>query len=79
MAALYSGRMGKPVGDVWVRQTLRRARACLADLLLDEIAASLEDASHEGIEQELIALDLLGYCRESLRRRSGRPGAADPP
>jgi hypothetical protein len=79
LAALYSARSGKPVGDVWIRQNLRRARGCLADLLLDEVAASLGNASFEALEQELIVLDMLGYCNDSLRRRARRAGASDGP
>jgi RNA polymerase sigma-70 factor (ECF subfamily) len=79
MEALYSARSGKPVSDVWIRQNLRRARGCLADLLLDEVAASLGDASFEALEQELITLDMLGYCHDSLRRRARRAGALDGP
>ena len=70
MAALVSAQSGKPVSDVGFRQTLRRARECLADLLLDEVSASLENATFEELEQELISLDLLGYCHEGLRRRA---------
>jgi RNA polymerase sigma factor (sigma-70 family) len=77
LAALHSARSGKPVGDVWFRQTLRRARACLADFLLDEVAASLGGGSYEDLERELIVLDLLGYCQESLRRRARRSGASE--
>jgi RNA polymerase sigma-70 factor (ECF subfamily) len=76
MAARHSARGGKPIGDVWVRQTLRRARALLADLLLDEVAASLRDVSFEGLERELITLDLLDYCQDSLRRRARRTRAS---
>jgi RNA polymerase sigma-70 factor (ECF subfamily) len=78
LAAVFSARYGEPVGDVWFRQNLRRARGCLADLLLDEVATSLGDATIEDLEQELIALDMLDYCREGLRRRSGRAGTSDP-
>ncbi len=77
MAATLSDRLGRPVSDGWVRQTLRRARECLADLLLDEVAVTLEGCSVEELEQELIILDLLGYCRESLRRRASRNRTAD--
>jgi RNA polymerase sigma-70 factor (ECF subfamily) len=77
MAAALSARLGKPVSDGWVRQTLRRARECLADLLLDEVSISIEGCSTEELEQELIILDLLDYCRESLRRRARRNRAAD--
>jgi RNA polymerase sigma factor (sigma-70 family) len=76
MAALISAQSGKPVSNVWVRQILRRARECLADLLLDEVSATLEDASLEELEQELISLNLLGYCHESLRRRARRVQAS---
>jgi RNA polymerase sigma factor (sigma-70 family) len=76
MASLFSERSGKPVGDGWVRQTLRRARGCLADLLLNEVAASLGNASIEELEQELITLDMLGYCHDSLRRRAQHRGTS---
>jgi RNA polymerase sigma-70 factor (ECF subfamily) len=77
MAAVFSAQTGKPVSDVWVRQTLRRARGCLADLLLDEVSASLEGGSIEELEQELITLDLLDYCRDSLQHRARRHQALD--
>jgi RNA polymerase sigma-70 factor (ECF subfamily) len=71
LAGILSARLGKPVTAGWVRQTLRRARMQLVDLLLDEIDVSLEGATAEELEQELIDLDLLSYCREGLRRRKG--------
>ena len=67
---------GKPVSAVWVRQTLRRARECLADLLLGEVSDSLGNTTIEELEQELIILDMLGYCQESLRRRARQEGAS---
>ena len=78
LAALFSARTGKPVDDGWFRQNLRRARGNLADLVLDEVAASLGDATYGQIERELIVLDLLGYCQDSLRRRARRTRGADP-
>lgn len=72
MASLYSTTSGKPVTDVWFRQNLRRARMCLSDLLLDEVAASLTDPTYEELEQEVIILDMFAYCRDSLRRRARR-------
>jgi RNA polymerase sigma-70 factor (ECF subfamily) len=79
LAALCSARSGKPVDDGWFRQNLRRARGCLGDFLLDEVAASLGDAAYEELEQELIVLDLLGYCQDSLRRRGRRASGFDSP
>jgi hypothetical protein len=69
MAAQLSGRLNKPLTAEGVRQTLRRARDKFADLLLDEIAASLEAPTLEQVEEELAELNLLEYCRPALERR----------
>jgi RNA polymerase sigma factor (sigma-70 family) len=52
-----------------VRKLLQRARARFADALLDEVAGSLDNPTHDQIEQELIELDLLPHCRSALTRR----------
>jgi RNA polymerase sigma-70 factor (ECF subfamily) len=70
LAEVASARLGRPVTASWLRQTLRRARRLLVDSLLDEIDATLEGRSPAELEQELIDLDLLSYCREGLRRRA---------
>jgi hypothetical protein len=70
MADLLSTRLGRPVNDTWVRQTLRRARGCLADLLVDEVAVTLGNDTPDDLEQELIGLGMLGYCQDGLRRRA---------
>ena len=55
-----------------MRQTLKRARDRFADLLLDAVAHSLEDATASALEEELSDLGLLGYCQAALDRlRSG--------
>jgi RNA polymerase sigma-70 factor (ECF subfamily) len=54
-----------------IRQLLHRARENFADLLVDEVARSLGSADPGKLEQELIELDLLDYCRPSLARRAG--------
>jgi len=46
-----------------LRQTLRRARQRFGELLLDEIAHSVEPVSRETVEEELAALELLSYCK----------------
>lgn len=69
MAAELSRSFGKPVDAGWVRKRLHYAREKFAELLLDEIAASLEVASFDEIEQEALDLGLLAYCREALLRR----------
>ena len=61
------------------------ARSCTGvrekyvDLLLDELAASLHEPTAEQLEQELIVLGLLDYCREGLRRRMRRLIMTSPP
>ena len=69
MAEQLSARLGKAVNAGWVRQNLLRARETYVRLLLDEVTASLDPPTRDRIEQELIELDLLDYCREALNRR----------
>ena len=58
------------VTETGIRQILHRAREKFADLLLDEVARSLQTAAPdtEQVEQELIDLELLAYCRPALER-----------
>lgn len=51
-----------------VRVVLHRARQMFADRLIVEVADSLEIASAAEIEQELVDLNLLVYCRAALAR-----------
>ena len=69
MAERLSERLGRTLTPEWVRQNLKRARERFSSLLLDELARSLDDPSHERLEQELIDLGLHGYCQAALRRR----------
>jgi hypothetical protein len=73
MAAYLSGelRAEHPLTDAAARKLLQRARMRFADLLIDEVAATLQNPSLEDLEQELIHLDLLHYCRSALQRRRG--------
>jgi len=68
IARRLQGQLGKPLTDVGVRQTLHRAREKFADLLLEEVARSLETRELDRLEQELIDLDLLSYCKSALSR-----------
>jgi len=70
MATWLSGRWGRPIKAGWVRQTLKRARQKYVDLLLDEVWQSLEGPTVERLEEELIDLGLLDFCREGLQRRN---------
>jgi RNA polymerase sigma-70 factor (ECF subfamily) len=73
MAEQLSVRFGKPVSAVWVRQTLLHARAKYVDLLLEEVAASLNEPTRADLEEELADLGLHEYCREGLDRHRGPP------
>jgi len=68
MAVHLATRVGKPLTAVAVRQVLHRAREKFGDLLLEQVARSLADPSPDTLEQELVDLNLLDYCRPSLER-----------
>jgi RNA polymerase sigma factor (sigma-70 family) len=69
LADQLSAELGRPVKADWVRQTLRRAREQFTDLLVDELAATLEEPTRQRLEEELQDLGMLDYCREALDRR----------
>jgi RNA polymerase sigma factor (sigma-70 family) len=69
IAEQLSRSLGKPLTASGVRKTLERARERFADLMLDEIAQGLSNPSVENLEEELIDLNLLEYCRPALERR----------
>src|SRR5262245_30938999 len=71
LAALLSERLGKTVSPEWVRKRLHYAREKFTDLLLDEVASTLEQPTPEELEQEVIDLGLLEYCKDALERRRG--------
>lgn len=69
MAEQLSSILGKPLTAAGVRKTLERARDRFADLLLDEVAQALSDPTPDELEEELVDLHLLEYCRPALERR----------
>jgi RNA polymerase sigma-70 factor (ECF subfamily) len=73
LANELAARRGQPVTEAGVRQTLHRARARFAGLLLEEVARSLGTEAPDALEQELAELGLMVYCRPALERR-GRKG-----
>src|SRR5438132_3830592 len=70
MAEQLAARLGRPFTAAGVRQILHRAREKFADLLLQEVTDSLENPTAEQLEQELVELGLLDYCRPALERRA---------
>ncbi len=59
----------KRVDATWIRVNLHRARDLFVDLLLKEVAASLDEPDPEHLDSELIELGLYEHCRSALRRR----------
>jgi RNA polymerase sigma-70 factor (ECF subfamily) len=72
LAARLTTQLGKPFTATNVRVTLHRARAKFADLLLDEVAHSLENPTAAELLQELHDLRLRKLCGLALKRRSHR-------
>lgn len=70
--------LGKPMKAGAARVLLHRARETFAELLLDEVAHSLPEARADQLEEELIELDLLEYCRPALEKRQEPPAGANP-
>jgi RNA polymerase sigma-70 factor (ECF subfamily) len=70
MAQELGGSLGRPLTAAGVRQTLHRAREKFADLLVAEVGRSLQTSAPDQLEQELIDLGLLDYCRMAVGRRA---------
>lgn len=58
----------KPVSADWVRKNLERARRQFAHFLVDDVAHSLDEPTSQSLEEELVELGLLEYCRPALER-----------
>lgn len=61
----------EPWSATSIRKVIQRARYRFAELLLNEVAKSLEDPSLIDLEDELIETGLLPYCRSALESRRG--------
>jgi len=70
IAEKLAARFGRTITSDAVRKALQRAHAQFADLLVEEVAHTLNDTSPGNLEVELQALDLLRYCRSALARRT---------
>jgi RNA polymerase sigma-70 factor (ECF subfamily) len=70
MADQLGRQLDRPLDADGVRKMLQRAHAKFADLLLEDVAASLFEPTPQDLEDELRALDLLKYCQPALERRA---------
>lgn len=68
IAAQLSQQSSKPITAGNLRVIVHRARKLFADVLIGQVRESLETPTFETIEQELIDLELLAYCRSALTR-----------
>jgi RNA polymerase sigma factor (sigma-70 family) len=68
MAERLSSELGHAVSADWVRTRLKRARDQFADLLLTELAQSMDNPTRERLEEELADLQLLKYCQDAVAR-----------
>jgi RNA polymerase sigma factor (sigma-70 family) len=66
LAARVSELAGRPLRADAFRKQLSRARHMFATLLLDEVAQTLDHATPDRIEEELIAVGLMPYVRDFL-------------
>jgi RNA polymerase sigma-70 factor (ECF subfamily) len=69
LAAGLSDQLGREITPANVRVMLHRARERFAQLLLDEVEQSLDEPSRDDLEEELIDLQLIEYCRDALADR----------
>jgi RNA polymerase sigma-70 factor (ECF subfamily) len=69
LARQLSERLRRPFTPGNVRVALHRAREKFAELLLDEVAASLEAPAEADLLEELRDLRLLKFCASALGRR----------
>jgi RNA polymerase sigma-70 factor (ECF subfamily) len=73
VAAELSAQLQRPLNAAVVRKAVQRGHEKFSDLLLREIGESLGTEEPAALREELIALDLLKYCRSALERREKKP------
>jgi RNA polymerase sigma factor (sigma-70 family) len=70
LAELLAARLDRVLSEAALLQTVKRARTRFAELLVEEVAHSLGQPTPDELEQELIELELLDYCKSVLQRRA---------
>jgi RNA polymerase sigma-70 factor (ECF subfamily) len=77
MAEQLGARLGKPLTAAATRQALYRAREKFSDLLLEQVAQTLEEPTADRLAEELLDLGLLDYCRPALDRLRAQESAGE--
>lgn len=76
MAGKLAAVLGKTVTPDWVRKQLHLARERLAEFLVRDVTASLDNPTREDLAAELMELGLWDYCGK-LVMRSADPAGSD--
>src|SRR5439155_21682348 len=77
LAEELSPRLGKKMTSTNVRVTLHRARERFAELLVDEVARSLDEPSEQELLEEVSALRLGKACASALEKRATAVSSAE--
>ena len=72
VAEKLGNRLGQELTTAWVYKRLHQARQTFLDLLVEEVAQTLDHPDMEDLARELGELGLLTLCRPALRRRRRR-------
>lgn len=75
LAVQLGRRLGRDLQSGAVRVMIHRARERFSDAVISAVVDSLQEASFEAIEEELLELNLMSYCRSALQRYRGTPPA----
>lgn len=74
MAELLASKLGKPFAQEALRQARHRARERFGALLLAEVERTLTNPTLDQLEEELVSLKLLEYCKKALAERRQAAG-----
>ncbi len=74
LAEALTKQLGRPLTPSGVRQLVHRARERFANLLIDEVASSVQSQNIDDVADELGELGLLPYCKDVLEQRRGSSG-----
>jgi hypothetical protein len=69
LARMYAEQTGRTVSVDRMRKLLFEARRQFSDVLLAIVEQTLEQPGLNEVEEELIELGLLGYCKDAINRR----------
>ena len=72
MAERLSAQLGAAVSAEWVYKRLHQAREKFTGLIVQEVPQTLDEPTAPNLEQELLDLRLLDFCRPALQRRGTR-------